>query len=179
MTRIRKRFHLGNISSSIATAFTTLFDIDFRVYSHNYRAVSRCIHESALCLLEKRGVTPFLWVFDYPLCVRCLSDDQRFSAAIIPLITLLRREFWCPSSFHNRRCNSRRIVSQSGYRCPKFAWLIAAAWKRVTQNPLTSSSSSRFSSSRGREYREETCSGARKKFIWFNQMVKYMNNPEI
>jgi hypothetical protein len=44
-------------------------DVDFHVYSRDYRTVSRCIYGSANCLLERRGVTSFLpCAFDYAAC---------------------------------------------------------------------------------------------------------------
>lgn len=95
------------------------------VYFHDYRTVSWRIHGSANCLLEKRGVTSFLSVYSITRHVRCLSDDQRFSTAIIPLIMLPYREFRHPISFYNCRYNSRLIVNQDGYRCPKLVKLNA------------------------------------------------------
>lgn len=67
----------------------------------------------ALCLLGKRSVTSFLRAFDSIIRrVRCLSDDQRFSAAIIPLITLARSEFVSQSPLQfTARCQSKRLIA--------------------------------------------------------------------
>lgn len=70
------RLHFTDtVGSSIA--FTTLFDVDFRVYPRNYRAVSRRIHESARCLLEKRGVTSFLRTYSITRRVRAMTNVFR------------------------------------------------------------------------------------------------------
>jgi len=83
------------------------------------RLPNRIMTYSWICKLftrKERCDIVFVNVLSITRHVRCLSDDQRFSTAIIPLITLSYREFRHPTPFYNCRYNTHFIVSQdSGY----------------------------------------------------------------